>query len=492
MDWTSNDKTVTLLHGDCLERLRDIPTGSVHCCLSSPPYFALRQYLPKDHPDKAKEIGSEPTPEAFIASLVQVFREVRRTLRDDGTVFLNLADSYNAAGRVGHGTRQGPKQQTNSGTIEATDADRPCSEQLGDGNQLLIPHRVALALQADGWILRDTIIWAKVSAMPQSVNGVRYQRCRVKVSGHQRDTGWSNSTKDRPQSDSRHTGPYDAAEWAPCPGCKKCEKTGGYVLRRGQARTCTSHEYVFMLTKTNRYFADMENWRESAVGGAPGNKTHKGASAYLAGDEHMRTKLNLGTMGAKSLRVRRNVWKLPSEPTRFHHFATMPSELVRRCLLALSKAGCCPHCGAQWAPVIEMPDTPARQDYEGKNLAADPQHSSRRMLSAVRAARNNGQPHDNPFQAPRVIGYRPTCDCEPHEPAGCLVLDPFSGTGTTGQTARFLGHRYIGIELNEKYLEHAKAWIFQAPRWHIREQAKATKKPKPLTNQRPLAFMDQS
>jgi DNA modification methylase len=167
----------TILVGDCLEQLKKLPDGSAHCCVTSPPYFALRSYLPDGHPDKEKEIGSEPTPEAFLATMVAVFREVRRVLRDDGYMFVNLGDSYSTRGGVGRNRFfDGREDEYGPGNRPANDPR--LNMDIPDGNQLLMPHRVALALQGDGWILRDTVIWSKRSPMPQSVNGTRWMRWR--------------------------------------------------------------------------------------------------------------------------------------------------------------------------------------------------------------------------------------------------------------------------------------------------------------------------
>jgi DNA modification methylase len=148
-----------VLVGDCLARMPEIPAGWAHVCCTSPPYFALRSYLPKDHPDKAKELGSEPTPEAFVSTLVEVFRGVRRVLRDDGVLWLNLGDSYNShPGQRKTTDKVGPKQATNSGSNTIGSRNVSGSDA---GCQLLMPHRVALALIADGWCLRSTVIWQK-------------------------------------------------------------------------------------------------------------------------------------------------------------------------------------------------------------------------------------------------------------------------------------------------------------------------------------------
>jgi DNA modification methylase len=143
--------TITTRLGDCREVLRALPDQSVHCCVTSPPYFGLRDY------GVAGQIGLESTPDAFVAELVAVFREVRRVLRDDGTVWLNLGDSYSSGGRTTQivDTVRGPSKRVIAG--------------LGSKQLIGIPWRVAFALQADGWYLRQDIIWSKPNPMPESV-----------------------------------------------------------------------------------------------------------------------------------------------------------------------------------------------------------------------------------------------------------------------------------------------------------------------------------
>jgi DNA modification methylase len=147
--------------GDCLDLLAQMPPESVHCCVTSPPYYALRSYLPEDHPAKDREIGSEPTLDAFLATMVTVFRAVHRVLRDDGTLWLNIGDSYAA----GAGCRT---YGSSDGAVGRGDAQGPRITDLPPKNLLMVPARVALALQADGWILRSDIIWSKPNPMPES------------------------------------------------------------------------------------------------------------------------------------------------------------------------------------------------------------------------------------------------------------------------------------------------------------------------------------
>lgn len=224
--------SVTILHGDCKAVLRTLPERSVHTCVTSPPYWGLRSYLPDDHPDKHKEIGLEESVHTWVEEMVAVFREVRRVLRDDGTLWLNLGDSY-AANRAYQvpSTKGGPKHsesQAAGGKGSAVPDGLKPKDLIGQ------PWRVAFALQADGWWLRQDIVWAKANPMPESV-------------------------RDR------------------------CTK---------------AHEYVFLLAKSERYYYDFEAMQEPVSGGAharlPGNKTHKHTAEYDAtGDARHRTKAGL-------------------------------------------------------------------------------------------------------------------------------------------------------------------------------------------------------
>jgi hypothetical protein len=163
--FNSGIEDYVILHGGVLERLRDLPDGSVQTCVTSPPYFGLRSYLPADHPDKAHEIGTEKTPDEYVAKIVAVFREVWRVLRDDGTAWLNLGDSY--AGKSGG--RQGSGGDRASRTFTGTMPGKKTGDGLKDKDLIGVPWRVAFALQADGWFLRQDIIWHKPNPMPESV-----------------------------------------------------------------------------------------------------------------------------------------------------------------------------------------------------------------------------------------------------------------------------------------------------------------------------------
>jgi DNA modification methylase len=163
------DKRLTVMCGDALEKLRELPDGCVQTCITSSPYFSLRSYLPKDYPDKAREIGTEKSPEAYVERLVEVFREVCRVLKNDGTLWLNLGDSY-ASVEVGrHDARTERAKEFGCVQMQGPRERAKLKTGLPAKNLLGIPWRVAFALQADGWILRSDVIWEKPNCMPESV-----------------------------------------------------------------------------------------------------------------------------------------------------------------------------------------------------------------------------------------------------------------------------------------------------------------------------------
>lgn len=267
---------MTLLVGDCIEQMRTLPDASINCCVTSPPYFGLRDY------QVAGQIGLEDTPDAFVARLVEVFREVKRVLRDDATLWMNLGDSYGSKGGdifTGFNARydgtglDGGKQ---AAIAEAAKGARSKTRETGlrAKNLLGIPWRVAFALQADGWYLRQDIIWHKPNPMPESV-------------------------RDR------------------------CTK---------------AHEYVFMLSKGPRYFFDSDAIKEQAAGySSSGGFSGRQGGSYRVGPQSGGT----GTVGRQSyaLRNRRSVWTVTTKPFKGAHFATFPPDLIEPCILAGCPAG---------------------------------------------------------------------------------------------------------------------------------------------------------
>jgi DNA modification methylase len=260
----------TIHCGDALSVLRDLAAASIDCCVTSPPYWGLRDY------GSDQQIGLEATPEEFVAKLVAVFAEVRRVLKPEGTLWLNLGDSYTShPGQRVQGIERndvaGRKQSTNAGCLTTGSRIAP---NLKAKNLIGIPWRVAFALQADGWWLRSDIVWAKPAPMPESVT-------------------------DRPTR---------------------------------------SHEFVFLLAKEESYYYDAEAIKEPTSGTAHPRGDGGNPKAIKAPDGHYRPKQNESFSKAVTsivdTRNRRDVWIINGEPFPEAHFAVFPEALVRPCILA--------------------------------------------------------------------------------------------------------------------------------------------------------------
>jgi len=316
-------KPYTLHCGDCLPVLRSMEPGTVDCCVTSPPYFGLRDY------GVDGQIGLESTPEEYVARMVEVFREVKRLLKDDGTLWLNIGDSYASMQRSGKKESPGvgakqemPPIRTKIRWGKGGGTNffwRIPTEEYGDikpKDLIGIPWMLAFALRADGWYLRQDIIWHKPNPMPESVTD-------------------------------------------------RCTK---------------AHEYVFLLSKSARYYFDSEAMQEPSVyAGKTGNfngKKKVGRSEQPTGNERSDAPSYL----VKATRNRRSVWTITTKPYKGAHFATFPPALIEPCVLAGSRKG-------------------------------------------------------------------------------GVVLDPFNGSGTTGEVAILNGRRYVGIELNAAYIKLAETRI---------------------------------
>jgi DNA modification methylase len=423
--WQTTDGSVQLFLGDVLAVLRRMRSGSVQCVVTSPPYWGLRSYLDNGHASKHQELGSEDRPDCLgwakgincaeddwasachVCRMVLVFREVRRVLRDDGTMWLNYGDSWGGGGQV-----QG------------------------------VPWRVALALQADGWVLRQEIIWHKPSPMPESVKN-------------------------------------------------RCTK---------------AHEQVFLLTKGQRYFCDMEAIKEESL--QPNGKPK------TAGKQHKQEALGVdtssGTLGTNQGpmdRNKRSVWTVSSQGYPGAHFATFPPKLIEPMILVGTSAkGACASCGAPWRRIVEEVkltrerpnDFVKRTGEEGtgnscgntvagvevKTKGWEPTcecngklvkrkvtlHKSKREGEvptgwAVGAGDHSAAGHqtelgrrsvdltsmDGEHQV-MVTEYVSSLPLEEHPVVPCLVLDPFVGSGTTAAVCVKLGRRAWGIDLSKTYL----------------------------------------
>lgn len=401
---------IRFLWGDAITKLRELPAEHVHCCVTSPPYWALRDYgtatweggdpacvhavrtsetLEKQVrssrlQDGKKTVGHQqegyrqichrcgarrrdqqlgleatldclgwatgtPCGECYLCHMVQVFSEVKRVLRRDGTLWLNIGSCY----------------------IE--------KQEQG------VPWRLALALQADGWWLRQDIVWSKANPLPESVTD-------------------------------------------------RCTK---------------SHEYMFLLTKSAKYFWDQEAVREDAVAG------WNGSSFTSTHDIATKPNLGQGERIEPTGRNLRSVWHIPSEPFPGAHFATMPSALVERCLLAGTSAhGVCSACGAPWVRQVERTFVGSYHDHKNDGVQY--------------GLRQNGAGPAKTWIPPKPTGWLPSCAC--NAPVGrAMCLDPFSGAGTVGLVADRLGRDATLIELNKAYIDMARERITSEAPLLVRE-----------------------
>jgi DNA modification methylase len=418
---------VTVHVGDCVDSLRLMPGGSVHTCVTSPPYFGLRDY------GVSGQIGLEGSLADYVAKLVAVFEEVRRVLRPDGTLWLNLGDSY--AGSWGAQSRRGDE----TGMSAAQIAAHPKTTRTGSltrvpgvkAKDLMgVPWRVAFGLQDAGWYLRQDIIWHKPNPMPESV-------------------------RDR------------------------CTK---------------AHEYLFLFAKSPGYYFDAEAVKEPAQDWGTrdrknwkGNVSHAGKPGHhgCTNANHAATGKNkrsvwpieaTGNRERECVEVLRSdltpeqkweviksllddgsqpdVWRITPKPYKGAHFATFPPALVEPCVLAGTSAhGVCPHCGSPWVRETASERVPTRPGADSKVYRASshddsPYHGQNGMVVGNR---------DPQRHCTRTVttGWRQPDGCHgcglPPVPA--TVLDPFAGSGTTAEVAWKLGRSAVLCELNPEYVK---------------------------------------
>lgn len=446
-------KPDTIYNFDALQLLRLLPDESVNCCVTSPPYYSLRNYQVNG------QIGLEETPEQYVDALVTVFRELRRVMRRDGVLWLNLGDSFSshASGAVDDPFRASGLSSSRT----ATAARQAKVEQknyrnaaLPEKNLLMIPSRVALALQADGWYLRSMAPWVKRSAMPES-------------------------TTDRPT---------------------------------------TATEYIFLLTKSPRYWYDVEAIREPARDWGPRDRTnnkyhnngtglqpHKGLSKNdfaISGRNRRNTDWYFEALDAEiahlqTLRGKGGIrlddaglplaFDIVTEPSPLGHFAMFPESLIRPMVLAGCPPKVCSACGAPYQRiddgerVIDTNRPQARRAlelFEAKGLTDDHLNAMRAVgladagkalvtmngagkntaeqqrLAAEAKAALGGYYREFLFSKRSSNGWNPTCDCHAPHDSG-IVIDPFMGAGTVALVAQRLNRHWIGCDLNPEYVRLA-------------------------------------
>ena len=377
---------ISIVNGDALHiPLRD---GVVQIVVTSPPYWSLRDYGVNG------QLGIEPTPEAYIANMVAVFREVWRVMRPDGTLWLNIGDCYNSAS-AGNGISF-RRDRAKVAPIKSKRIERG-GGRYGGGNArvetlkpkdlMMMPARLALALQADGWWIRSDIIWAKPNPMPESVT-------------------------DRPTK---------------------------------------SYEHIFLLTKAEHYYFDADAIREKtgnemsaeeyAARTAPGKTWQSGGMTRYAGaNKHD------GGHSHPSGRNRRDVWPIATESFSGAHFATFPQKLVEPMILAGSSPQACETCGAPWERVVSKEFLQSGPERE--HISGGTQPGANGWV---------GMPRGNTEAITLGWRPTCACPPERNTGAGrCIVLDPFAGTCTVGKVAIKHGRRFVGLELKSEYIALAR------------------------------------
>ena len=410
--------------GDCREIMkRWIDEGvKIQTCITSPPYYGLRDYgtatweggdINCDHKDARSrgddikdgdkqgtnagsrpnkkficecgakrvdnQIGLEQTPKEYIENMVDVFNHVKELLADDGTLWVNIGDSYSSGGRTS------TTNQSLRGNAEYGVTRPPVIQGIKPKDLIGIPWMLAFALREAGWYLRQDIIWHKPNPMPESVTD-------------------------------------------------RCTK---------------SHEYIFLLSKSPKYYFDNEAIKEPCINSTEEQMAKRNKKQHRENASEQEAKYVQHNFSKVEKiyekRNKRDVWSVTVKPFKGAHFATYPKDLIEPCILAgTSEKGHCPVCNAKWKRMkidtgerhdVEVYTGKAVKDYEHANVQ-NPSDTKRRVLESMS----------------KIYKYEwiPTCECR-LEPVPDIVFDPFMGSGTTAQVALQHGRQYLGCELNKEY-----------------------------------------
>lgn len=351
-DWTQD------IHvGDVRDRLSDLPADSVHMGMTSPPYFGLRDY------DEAEQIGLEDSLDEYIAELVAVFDDIRRVLRPDGSFWLNLGDSF------------------------------------ANKQKQLVPHRVAIALQENGWVVRNDVTWYKPNPMPSSVTD----------------------------------------------------------------RLNTTTEQVFHLTPEPDYYYDLDAIREAHATtraeytnklpqNEKANKTFENSSGEDISEYSTQEAIDRRFSQGKNPG---DVFEVTTKPFPDAHFAVYPPELVEKPIKATCPKKVCASCGAPYNRDVEReggPDGDHLAEVDRTAAAEASQANDRTPTGGTLAERYREYGYPD-----RIMnGWNQTCDCDTDDTDAGIALDPFAGAGTTAMVAKNHGRRFVGLELNPEYVAMAQ------------------------------------
>ena len=455
------------LCGDCLSTMKAWADGCADMCVTSPPYWGLRSYswggdfsLPhKKHSKDGKPLhdwhdldevyqgcsdcpalrpcyGIEPTLDEYLAKTVEIFREVTRVLKDWGTLWLNVGDAYIGSNNKSKSDNAKMVQKFSSHGSE--DKQNIQVDGFENGQCLMLPERIALALQADNWILRSKIIWCKAwsfhdckgrhiteagtdlfgdayenvildepdyvgSCMPESLGGWAWKRHKVKAGGKGHKSGGLATGKNAFPSMNK----IDLAQWSDCPGCPKCEPNGGLVLRQGSWRPTNSWEYMYLFSKSRKYYCDGEAVKENAVSqGIAFAEDLRGESWHNHqndAEQGNRSKSRAVPISGRNLR---SVWCINPQPLKLQHYASYPEALVEPCIKAgTSQVGNCSKCGRPYARIIDSKQIK-------RERPAD-KTSRHKQGNGVNSCGNTVAGVEN-----TTLGWKSTCQC--HNDCGIM------------------------------------------------------------------------
>jgi DNA modification methylase len=387
-----------------------LPDASVQCIVTSPPYWGLRKYEGDQYvewpevtyrlnewtpeitiPDMTSPLGLEADPISYIGHMILCLREWRRVLRADGTLWLNIADSYNNY-RPGYEAQSKQTLAKHNGAVIDVSGKRGIKQLLKEKDLCGIPWLLAMAARADGWWLRSDTVWAKPNPMPESVT-------------------------DRPT------------------------RAHEYIFL-----LTPSARYYYDADAVRE--AHAEPWRghgeADSLGISKRLQESDGLTRPFSSVEDRNTR-NYNPLG----RNLRSVWTFATQPTPYAHFATFPERLPETCIKAGTSArGCCPTCGAPWERVVEKGEKVADSaEYKPRGKKAFDNYVHTGMVSP-----NDDQPTPNHHYEYTTTGWQPTCEHDA-EPVPCVVLDPYHGSGTTGVVALRLGRAYVGVDISAEYLD---------------------------------------
>ena len=478
---------IRIIQGDCRDVLPTLPERSVHCVVTSPPYWGLRSYLPAGHPDKLREIGQEKRldclgwargencGECYICTLRGVFAGVWRVLRDDGTLWINQGDSYHNGDKGGYLNGRVVNSPIQAAGNLANDfvgaANRQPQPGLKPKDLCAQPWRLALALQADGWYWRDEIIWHKKSCMPSSQRDRCTRSHEVVLMFSKRERYFydieaikepvSQSMLDQIKQgyNGSDTKDFDEA------GAQSASGTKSNIIARARASWRGS---TFDDGKTG----EMKHTRGGKIKVPSGWDT--GAGAHGAYHRDGRSKQaeyreNTNTNTARTMvgfndrwdeseargevsltRTKRSVWSLGPEPFKESHFATFPSKLVEPCIKAgTSERGVCPVCLAPWVRSVDAEFVRQQDVSEEKGVRGN---GNQKPLDESDG--RDGFPRGTTTTT--TTGWAPTCKCGLAETVQATVMDCFGGAGTVGLVADRLQRNAVLIELNASYADMAQ------------------------------------